>query len=260
MYLPSQFRKRLTQSDLPLFGAFSVIADPAVVELIGIAGFDFVGIEMEHGAFSIRALENHHRAAAACGLGAIVKLPADDDHLLLKVLETGVDGVLLAGAHDVEAVIRSVSACRHPPIGTRGVSTIVRGAGYGSRGMSAEALDERSRDLVVAVLIEAPSLAAQIDQLVAVPGIDFLFIGTADLALAMRAGGESSDVALGATINRIVDSCRSAGVAFGLPMEHPAYPKGAAELRALGCRVVIATSDVAAMLNGLRGVMDRIRG
>lgn len=251
------FRDRLSDPATPVVGAFSVLTDPAVVEVMGVAGFDFVGVEMEHGPHSLSGLENHQRAARGCAMGTLVKLPVTDRHLLLKVLETAVDGVLLAAGEDAAAVTAAVDACRFPPLGSRGVSTIVRGAGYGSGGMSPGALADRNDALVVGVLVETPSLAAEIDIVAAHPGVDFVFVGTADLALAMAGGGTATESDLTAVIDGVIAACRRQQRPFGLPMEHPAYPRSAAQLAEMGCRVVIATSDVAAMLAGLRAVADR---
>lgn len=259
MHLTNHFRAR-SDSGEPIFGVFSVITDPAVVELIALAGFDFVGVEMEHGPHSITGLENHHRAASACGLGTIVKLPVDDRHLLLKVLETGVDAVLLASSPDVATLTAAVQACRFPPVGSRGVSTIVRGAGYSSAGMSPEVLAERNRGLVVGVLVENPAMVEEIEQVAAVPDIDFLFIGTADLALAMGVGAASTQEDLAAAIDRVIAECAGSGRVLGMPTDHPAYPKSASELASLGARVIISGSDVAALLAGLRAVRSSITG
>jgi 2-keto-3-deoxy-L-rhamnonate aldolase RhmA len=259
MEMPNPLRRQFDADQGPMFGVFTVLRDPAVVELIALAGFDWAGLEMEHGPYSLEALENHHRAALAAGIGTMVKLPAGDPNLLLRVLETGVDGVLLAAAPDLDAVRTAVASCRYPPDGTRGLSTIVRRAGYGSAGFSNEALDARNRDLLVGVLVETPGVLADIELVSEIPGIDYLFVGVADLATAIGDGEIASPDVVSRAVDRVVSVCVEKRLPLALPLGHPAYPRTASELAAIGTRIVTAASDVSALLNGLRTAFERTR-
>jgi len=154
-------------------------------------------------------------------IGTIVKLPAADGHQLLKVLETGVDALLLAAAPDTETAIAAVEACRFPPIGSRGASTIVRGAGYSSAGMSFEALAARNDSLVIGVLVENAELVAGVEALANHDSIDFVFIGTADLALSMGVGDTATQQDLKVAIDHVIEVCGAAGKTLGMPMGHP---------------------------------------
>jgi 4-hydroxy-2-oxoheptanedioate aldolase len=248
-----------TKSDA-LIGAVINLQDPASVEIAGLAGFDFVFIEMEHSPNTTSDMLAHVRAARAAQIGSLARLPATDLNAILRMLDAGLEGILLAGADGVETARKAVAACRYAPIGTRGVGGASRAADYGGHGLKlGDFLEDKNRETVVGVLVEEPGAIAEIDNIVAIEGIDFIFIGPADLSLSMGLAGTSAHPKVVESVERVVASCKLRDLPFGLPLSHPAYPKDATELRDLGTRVIVGGVDTATLLAGFRAAAARAR-
>jgi 2-keto-3-deoxy-L-rhamnonate aldolase RhmA len=255
----SRLRALLDSGKSPLVGAFSALLDPAAVEMIAMAGYDFAGIEMEHGSAGLDLLQNQVRAAAVYGMGTLVKLPASNSHLLLRVLECGVDALMLANIGGAAGARNAVEGCRYPPQGTRGASTVVRAAGYGSRRFDTEVLAERNRNLVVGVIVEEPQAVAEIDEILRVDGIDYVLIGVADLSVAMGLAGKAGDRTLKAAVDRVIAACNSVGMPMAFPLEHPAYSLTAIQMAAVPMRIIVAGSDTSLLYRGLVSALERAR-
>jgi 2-keto-3-deoxy-L-rhamnonate aldolase RhmA len=237
----------------------SALLDPAAVEMIALAGFDYAGVEMEHGSASLELLQNQARAAAAHGAGILVKLPGKDPHFILKVLECGIDAVMLASVGSAAGARDAVRACRYPPEGTRGASTIIRAAGYGSRQFDAAMFAARNRDLVVGVIVEETRTVEEIDEIVTIPGLDYVLVGVADLAVAMGVSGKAGDPVFTTAVERVISACNRAGIALGFPLQHPAYPLTASEMLEVPIRLVVAASDTVLLYRSIVATLERAR-
>jgi 4-hydroxy-2-oxoheptanedioate aldolase len=153
--LPS-LRHRLDTGE-NLVGALVRMPAEELVEMLAVAGHDFVLIDCEHGSADLGALRHHVTAAESFGLPVLVRTGAHDTPFLLRALDLGVQGVIAPHVDDVEDAARLVRAARYPPQGERGFATYSRAGRYGS------ATGEQHRRR---------------------PGIDGYLIGTADLGAA----------------------------------------------------------------------------
>ncbi len=126
----------LLKGNKPLFGMFVGIASPAIVEMCGHAGFDFVILDNEHGPASIETTEHLIRAARCVNVIPIVRtLEAD----ILRILDIGASGIQVPQVNTAEQARRIVAAAKYPPVGNRGAAFSPRAAGYGFFGGPAHA-------------------------------------------------------------------------------------------------------------------------
>ena len=163
-------------------GTFIKTASPHVVEVLGTTAMDFAILDAEHAPLDRTALDLMLLAGRAVGLPLLVRIPDRNAATILSVLDMGAAGLLVPhvdSVADAEAVVRH--AKYHG--GERGFSSSPRFAGYGTLGMK-QALSLGDQALVICQ-IESPEAVACAAQIAAVPGVDGLFIGRADLALAM---------------------------------------------------------------------------
>jgi 2-keto-3-deoxy-L-rhamnonate aldolase RhmA len=111
-------------------GTYVGLADPQVVEIIGLAGFDAAFIDMEHSHFDLPLICEMIRAAELAGVTALVRVPDNDPKLILRLLDFGADGIIIPHIEGLEGAKRAVAAVRYPPLGQRGVAGNTRVARY----------------------------------------------------------------------------------------------------------------------------------
>ncbi|WP_299742207.1 HpcH/HpaI aldolase/citrate lyase family protein [Rossellomorea sp. y25] len=166
-----------------VLGSFIGFYSPNFIEMIGYAGFDFVVIDDEHGAFSSSELENMIRTAESVDLVPIVRVSYDPSSIQ-KALDRGAKGVQVPMVNSKEDAIKAVKRAKFPPLGTRGVAYSHRAARYGNQGGKAF-LDSSDENILVIPHIETLEAVENIGEIMGVEGIDVLFIGTTDLSVDM---------------------------------------------------------------------------
>ncbi len=186
---------------------------PWLVEVLGRTGYDFVTIDLEHEPFADDAVLALTRAADAVGLATIARLPASER--ILPMLSAGVHGIQVPELRDRAHAEELVSMTRFAPLGNRTYYTQTRAANYGV------GIDERTwtkqvnDELLVIGTIESIEAVEQLDEILAVEGIDAFHVGPLDLAQSM---GSPEPDELARVIDDVVSRCRAAGryVAVGV--------------------------------------------
>lgn len=204
-----------------LRGTFVSLPEPAVVEILATTGLDFLCLEGEHSAIRGATLVNMLRAADLFRLPALVRVPEAMPWLIAEALDAGAAGVLVPRVSTAEQALTAVRAARFPPEGSRGAGP-GRAAAFGY-GM-AESLDRARVETVVAVQIETLEAVDNLDAILAVPGIDLVFIGPGDLATSLAAAGSPGPEALSAAIESIIARARERGQRAGLFTPGPPRP------------------------------------
>ncbi|MES2364082.1 MAG: aldolase/citrate lyase family protein [Pseudomonadota bacterium] len=163
-------------------GTFIKTASPHVVEVLGTSRMDFAVVDAEHAPLDRAVLDLMMLAGRAAGLPLLVRIPDKNPATILSVLDMGAAGLLVP---HVDSVADAEAVVSHAKFrgGQRGFSGSPRFAGYGTLGMK-QALTAGDQALVICQ-IEGPEAVAAAAGIAAVPGVDGLFIGRADLALAM---------------------------------------------------------------------------
>src|SRR4051812_18239262 len=146
---PNRTKQKLLDGGIVL-GVFVGIPAPRLVELCGVAGYDYVVIDAEHGPIDFGAAEEMVRAADATGITPIVRVP---DHLpktILRYLDVGAQGIMAPGVNSVADANRIVEAVKYAPLGMRGLGP-GRAAAYGQRGpLTDYAKDANNHTLIIA--------------------------------------------------------------------------------------------------------------
>lgn len=231
---PTTFRARLRAGD-DLTGAWCALGDPLAVEIVGKAGFDWLGLDMQHGTATAPDLGVLLDAAVAGGAAALVRLAWKDPAAAMAALDAGADGVIVPMVNTPQEAAAIASACRYAPAGSRSwgpVRRMVRDPGY--------APDVANDSTVCAVMVEGPAAVEQVDRIAAVEGVDALFLGPFDLALASGTTVEQLLDGSSPVLRQVVDACRDAGVAAGA---YGATPPMGARMRAAGFTMVAVATD-----------------
>src|SRR5690242_2136714 len=238
-------------------GAFITMNDATAVELAAVAGFGFVVLECEHAGMNLETVQEHLRAARARDIGALVRVPAEDWGFVQRVLDIGADGILVPHIVDRERARRAIDAVRYPPVGKRGMSPASAAANYSAHGLGGitQLTDWLNANTVLAIMMEEPDAIENIAEIL--DGVDLVVVGPSDLSAALGLIGASADPKLRATIDLVFEACRTAGVKFGMPIEHASHSRSAADLRNAGAWFLISGSDTSVLLQGFRAAFAR---
>lgn len=205
------FKDRLTRSDV-LLGTIITLPSTEVVEIVLRAGFDWLFMDLEHSAMSIRDAQRHLQVAGA-DIPCLVRVPSNEDIWIKQALDIGAHGVIVPQVHTADDVRRAVQAARYPPEGTRSVG-IARAHGYGD-GFQ-EYVAAANRTTAVVVQIEHVDAVADIERILEVPGVDGLFVGPYDLSASMGKPGHVSDRDVQDAIDRVTKAAGHAGIPLGI--------------------------------------------
>jgi 4-hydroxy-2-oxoheptanedioate aldolase len=209
--------KAALQEGRAVFGTWLNSPSPSQAEIIGYAGFDFVMLDTEHASYDIAGTENLIRAANAAGVPALVRVAGNDSSAIGRVLDYGAQGVMVPHTGSAADARLAVSAARYRPLGERGAAPTVRAAAYGHVPWS-QHLARSAEETLVIVQIEGREGMAHLPEIMAVPGVDVLFIGPFDLSEALGVSGQLDHPRLLEAVTGIVQQARGHGLAVGIWM------------------------------------------
>ena len=207
------FRKTVA-SGRTAYGMVITTFDPSITELAAECGMDFVWIDMEHSPMVITDVQNMLMAIKGTGCAAFVRVPWCVNYLLKPILDLGPAGVIIPMVNNAEIAKEAVSACRYPLHGgERGFSTR-RQNGYDAIPIP-EYVAMSEHDPMVILQIEHREAVENIDEILAVPGIDSVCIGPYDLSTSYGKSGCFEDPEIAAAIDHVRERTKAAGVMLG---------------------------------------------
>lgn len=198
-----------------LIGVFSDLASPLAAELCGRAGFDWIVLDLEHGAATESDLLALLHAVGTTPMAPIVRPQSAERLRVGRALDLGAAGIMLPQLQSGAAVREAVSYLRYPPVGQRGVALRTRGADMGALAHAdvAHVVNER---VVGIVQIESRGAVDAADEIAALDEVDVLFVGPADLSHALGIPGRFDDAAYLEAIGSVVAACDRHGKAAGV--------------------------------------------
>jgi len=250
----NKMREKLRAGQIVL-GCGISLADPAVTEAIA-PSVDFVWIDLEHNAMTTESMLGHLMAARAGGCASIVRIPSNDVAWVKRVLDSGAEGIILPRACSAREVANFVSACRYPPLGTRGFGPR-RPMQYGRLEQQAY-LQQANQDLFVVAQVETVELVNEVDEVLKLPGLDSLVLGPQDLSGSMGRLGETTHPEVVATMKTVCAKARRAGKFIGSGLG--ANPPFAKLLIECGCQWLQAGNDFEFMIRACDRTFAEIRG
>jgi 4-hydroxy-2-oxoheptanedioate aldolase len=209
---------QLLRGDQPLAGVFVGVPSPALVEMCGYAGFDFVIIDNEHGPQSLETTEHMIRAARCGGTLPVVRT---QEAQILRVLDAGASGVQVPSVETGDQARRIIEACKYPPLGRRSAAFTARAGGYTFQGGPAQ-IQRANEGVAIILMIESAEAVKNLDAILTVPGVDAVFVGLSDLALSMGYPGDNMHPRVQETLADVFDRAAKAGAASGVLAATPA--------------------------------------
>jgi len=206
--------KRALREGPPQIGLWLGLADPYAAEICAGAGFDWVLIDGEHVPNHLRTMLAQLQAVAAYPVHPVVRPAWNDPVEIKQILETGAQTLLVPMVQSAQEAVAAVAAVRYPPQGVRGVgSSLARSSRWGR---IPDYLKRANDEMCVLVQIETPQGMAELDAILALEGVDGVFIGPADLSANMGHLGNPGHPEVAAAIDDAIVRIARAGKAPGI--------------------------------------------
>jgi 4-hydroxy-2-oxoheptanedioate aldolase len=202
-----------------VIGTWSQFANPEVIDILGSSGFRFTIVDAEHGHFGMETAENLVRACDAAGLVPMVRVPANETHLITKALDLGAVAVVVPKIASAEEAERAVRAARYGPQGTRGACPCIRAGGHLVGDWRAFAASENSPRIVA--LVETPEAIDAVRDIASVPGLLAILVGPFDLSVAMGLDGDTVHARVQAAIEGVIEAVASTNLQLVMPLFQP---------------------------------------
>jgi 4-hydroxy-2-oxoheptanedioate aldolase len=232
-------------------GAWLAIPSVVAAESTAHAGFDYVCADMQHGAIDYADAVGLFQAVLLAGSTPIARVPWNEPGVVGKVLDAGAEAVVVPMVNSAEQAAAAVHAARYPPLGTRSYGPTVAGARKSDYAATA------NDTIAVIPMIETVAALGHLDDILAVPGVDAVYVGPSDLSLSLGLppGNNDDEDAFGEALTAVVAGCRRHGIVPGI------HATGALTPRRLeqGFTMVTVTSDTVALRLGLSAELARAR-
>lgn len=251
--MQNPLRRKLAEGGR-VYGVWITLADPTVTELVTDLGVDWILVDMEHGSLGMRELLAHAQAAKGSGTAVLTRVPSLSGENIKRALDLGIDGVVVPYVKSAADVAEAFRFARFPPEGERGIGG-ERASHWGLR--MAEYLEIANRETLVIPLIETRGAAADIDGILAIPGLELIFLGPADLSASHGHTGQWEGPGVAEALLDIRARAEAVGVATGIIGRGP---EDQAMRGDQGFRMIGLGSDTGFIAAAVKDGMIRNRG
>ena len=232
-------KEKLNKNELTL-GSWITLGHPSIAEIMALAGYDWLVVDLEHTTISIQQAGDLIRVIDLCGVAPLVRLTSNDPDQIKRVMDAGAHGIVVPMVTNVDDAVRAVSATRYGPHGTRGVG-LARAQKYGP-GFS-QYLQYQKKDMVVIVQIEHKDAIPHLEKIFSVEGVDGFIIGPYDLSCSMGFPGEFDRPEFMDAMSQILETGLKMNVPAGLHIVEPDQSR-LREVIAEGYRFIAYSVDI----------------
>ena len=205
------FRERLMDGDT-VVGTFQILDSPMVSEIVGVSGMDFTILDQEHGPLTAESSVGMCAAAQQAGAAPIVRVRNNTESEIQRALDIGAAGVEIPQIETRSDAEAAVEHARFDPMGARGLSPYVRAGGYTG---GDEYTAEQNERVTVIVHIEGERGVENLDEILAVEGIDVLFLGPYDISQSIGIPGQVRDERVEELMQEVCDRADEVGKVVG---------------------------------------------
>ncbi|MFN0116657.1 MAG: HpcH/HpaI aldolase family protein [Paracoccaceae bacterium] len=213
--IPNRLRQIWAEGRTTANGWLS-IGNAFSAEIMAAQGYDSLTVDMQHGALDYAAFLPMLQAMRASGVVPLARVPWLEPGIIMKSLDAGAYGVICPMVNTPEDAARFVSYTRYTPEGQRSFgptrATYSAGGNYAA---------EANRQMLAIAMIETAEALANLDTIVATPGLDGIYVGPADLTMSLTrntlpSGFDREEPEMIAALQRIASACGRAGIVAGL--------------------------------------------
>jgi 4-hydroxy-2-oxoheptanedioate aldolase len=185
-----------------VFGTWSMLGSPSVMNAIGHSGVDFIITDMEHGPMSMETVEAQLYATESAGCSPVVRIGEANEQTILHALEIGAQSIMVSHVSTPEEASFIVRSAKYYPEGERGLSPFTRNHGYSDENM-AEKLRLANEQIFVGVLVEGAEGLNNLENICAVEGLDIVYLGIYDISQSVGVAGDVTNP----KVTKIVRDC-----------------------------------------------------
>jgi 4-hydroxy-2-oxoheptanedioate aldolase len=228
--------KLLWKSGRAALGGWCSIPSSFSAEIVASIGFDYVCVDLQHGLADFGDMLTMLQAIALHGPAPLVRIPYRDLGVAQRALDAGAEGLIFPLVDSVEDARAAVACCRYPPAGERSFGPIR------SRLVLGPDPDHANAEIACIVMIETSRAVANLEAILDCPGVDAVYIGPNDLALALGLPPGTDDPRLSEAIGSILKVCQSKGMPAGV---HTSSAAAAARALQDGFAMATLSTDAA---------------
>ena len=215
--------KQLWGEGKPTINGWLSIGNPFIAEIMAAQGYDSISIDVQHGALDYSSVLPMFQAMRASGAVLMARVPWLEPGIIMKVLDAGAYGVICPMVNTAEQAAEFVSYVRYPPLGQRSF-----GPTRASYAAGADYAAEANGEILALAMVETAEAMANLDAIVATPGLDGVYVGPADLSFSLSEGRltpafDREEPELIDALKRIVAACKAVGIRAALHCGTPDY-------------------------------------
>lgn len=246
----------ILQSGGCVIGSWINTGSPIVAELMATMGFDFLTVDAEHSAVDLPQAQALFQAIRAGDpdCAPLVRLPGHDYAITKRYLDAGAAGVIAPLINSAEQAREVVRAVKYPPQGARGVG-YCRANSYGL--CLDEVVATANEQTLVCIQIEHVEGLRNLDEILAVPGVDAVFIGPYDLSASLGITGQFDHQEMVEARQGVLDACRKRGMAAGIHVVPPNVEEAVQRFRE-GYRMIAYSLDITMLTQACRSGLSEI--
>lgn len=246
-------KKRIRRGET-LIGCWLNLGSSLTAEIVGMAGFDWVLIDLEHGAGTESDVLHQLQALAHTPPAAVVRVESYERQRFHRILDLGAEGIMCPRINNVDEAQKAANAIRYQPEGVRGVARMIRATGFVAT--SQDYLASIKDTLVGIVQVESEQVLNCLDDIASIDGIDVLFVGPSDLSMALGIFGQLDHPRFIDALKTTAAAVRKAGKAAGILMHSPEEFK---KYHDLGFRFLACGADATFVASGARKMAGDLR-
>jgi 4-hydroxy-2-oxoheptanedioate aldolase len=223
-------------------------------EVMAHCGWDSLCIDIQHGLIDYQIATTMMQAISTTSVTPIIRVPWNDPAIIMKCLDAGAYGIVCPMVNTADDAKRFVGACRYPPLGYRSLGPI-RAQIYGGSDYASKANDE----IIALAMIETTTGLDNLESILAVEGLDGIYIGPADLSLSLGLPGrlDPTDPKAVAAIGTILAKCKAAGRRCGI---HTGSIEYAREMIKKGYDLVTILGDSRILATAAETIFRGVKG
>ncbi|HLP72238.1 MAG TPA: aldolase/citrate lyase family protein [Bacteroidales bacterium] len=245
-------KKRLKQGET-LIGCWLNLGNPLTAEIIGSSGFDWGLIDLEHGAGSESDVLHQLQALEHTQAATLIRIESFERQRIHRMLDLGAEGIMCPRINNAEEALKFAGGLSYPPEGVRGVAKMVRATGFSK---NFDSYWKNSKENILGIIqIETPESLNHLDEIAAIDNIDILFIGPADLSMALGIFGQFDNPLFKDAVRATVNSAEKAGKATGILLFNP---DDFIKYHEMGIRFIACGSDATFVVNGANEMFKKL--
>ncbi|QOT17211.1 aldolase/citrate lyase family protein [Paenarthrobacter sp. YJN-5] len=252
LQLDPRFYTVLRESDRPLVGMWVCSGSPLVAEICAGSGLDWLLIDAEHSPNGLESILAQLHATSGYPIQVMVRPPVNDTVVIKQYLDLGVQNLMIPMVNSAFEAAAAVAAVRYPPHGVRGVGSALARSARWNR--IPDYLATASDSISLTVQIESEAAASAVEEILAVEGVDGIFLGPSDLAASMGLLGQQENPLVRAVVEHCLEAAKAAGKPAGVNAFNEATARSYLDA---GASFVLVGADVSVLARASEGLAEK---